>query len=254
MDIFLIPVFVLFFLLVPVVALALLLYAVPVRAAIRLVRNEAMQVQTLEISWAGLRIRTSGTGADMVNEVLIGEFLVFTHTGTAGSPSVGDAGRPAGTITPVESPVPPDGPKTNATPAGSLPAGAPAASPLQAGWIIHSILQIIGPFESFGSVFWKASRFVDARGTLTLGLGNPVLMGEVCGMYWASRFILQASRVYVELEPVFDREVLNLDITVRMKVSHPLLILIAGIRLVRDPKIAEVTGAILRQPQGATAT
>jgi hypothetical protein len=103
-------------------------------------------------------------------------------------------------------------------------------------------------------VFWKASRFVEARGTLTLGLGDPVLMGEVCGMYWASRFILQASRVYVELEPVFDREVLNLDITVRMNVSHPLKILIAGIRLARDPKIVEAAGTILRQTPGAAAT
>jgi hypothetical protein len=254
MDVFLIPVFVLFFLLVPVVALALLLYAVPVRAAIRLVRNEAMQVQTLEIAWAGLGIRTSGTGACRVTEVLIGGFPVFTHTGAVGSPSVEDAGEPAGNITPVQSPVLPDTPKAGAPPPGSLPDGPPAAGSRQANWIIHSIQRMIGPIEMFGSVFWKASRFVDARGTLTLGLGDPVLMGEVCGMYWASRFILLASRVYVELEPVFDREVLNLDITIRVRVNHPLLVLIAGIRLARDSGIAEAAGAILRQTQGAAAT
>jgi len=254
MDVFLIPVFVFFFLLVPVVALALLLYAVPVRAAVRLVRNEAMQAQTLEISWAGLGIRTSGTGACRVTEVLIGGFPVFTYTGAVGSPSVEDAGEPAGKSVPVQSPVLPDTPKAGAPSSGSLPDGLPAAAPLQANRIIHSIQRMIGPIEMFGSVFWKASRFVDARGTLRLGLGDPVLMGEICGMYWASRFILLASRVYVELEPVFDREVLNLDITVRVRVNHPLLVLIAGIRLARDPGIAEAAGTMRRQTQGAAAT
>jgi hypothetical protein len=234
MDILLIPVFVFFSLLVPVVALALLLYAVPVRAAVRLVRNEAMQVLTLEISWIGLGIRTSGTGTCMVTEVLAGGFPVFTHSGAVGSPSAGDAGEPAGKTIPAHSKDLTDTPRIDE--------------------IVHRIFGVFGPVRSFGSVFWKASRFVEARGTLTLGLGDPVLMGEVCGMYWASRFILQASRVYVELEPVFDREVLNLDITVRMNVSHPLKILIAGIRLARDPKIAEAAGTILRQTPGAAAT
>ena len=89
---------------------------------------------------------------------------------------------------------------------------------------------------------------------MTLGLGDPVLTGECCGLYWASRFILEASRIYLELVPVFDRRVLELDITARMNVRHPLLVLIAGLRLARHPAIHEVMQGMKMQSRGVPAS
>jgi hypothetical protein len=212
MDILLIPVFILFSLLVPALVLTLLLYAVPVRASARLVWKADRQEQVLVISWCHLGIRSSGTGAGRTTDVLVLDHAILSHTGPMGTG--------AGEV-PVENEVP------------------ASRGTLDTGKLVHIVQRMTGPAGVFGSAFWHESRFVDARGTVTLGLGDPVLTGEACGYYWASRFLLQACRLYIELEPVFDREVLELDITVRMKVVHPLRILVAGITLARDPAVKE---------------
>ena len=137
---------------------------------------------------------------------------------------------------------------------GTPATGTPAAVFPDIGGIVNVVQKLTGPVGSFSTAFWQQSRFVDARGTVTLGLGDPVLTGELCGMYWASRFVLLASRIYVELEPVFDRTVLGLDITVRMKVKHPLLVLLAGLRLALHPAIREAAGIAMRQSRGAAAS
>ena len=145
----------------------------------------------------------------------------------------------------------PGAPGTVVPDAGIPATGSPAAVSPDIGGIVPVIQKIMGPVGSFGSAFWQQSRFIDASGTVTLGLGDPVLTGEVCGMYWASRFALLASRIYVELEPVFDRTVMELDVTVRMKVTHPLLVLLAGFRLARHSAIREAAGIVMRQSRGA---
>jgi len=143
-------------------------------------------------------------------------------------------------------------PVTGALAAAGIPVtGTPAPGSPDIGEIVHVIQKMIAPVGSFGSAFWQQSWFVDAGGTVTLGLGDPALTGEICGMYWASRFALLASRIYVELEPVFDRAVLELDITVRMKVKHPLLVLLAGFTLAWHPAIREAMGIAMRRSRGA---
>jgi hypothetical protein len=230
MDALLITVFVLASLTVPVLFLALLLYAIPVRAAVTVVLKGKRQEQVLVISWGIFGIRTSGAGGGRLTEVLIADVTVLSHTGSM-KPDKG-----AGNVTGV--------PETRTL---------SAASPDLSG-IVHVVQKITGPVGSFGSAFWRQSRFVEASGTVTLGLGDPALTGEVCGMYWASRFVLLASRIYVELEPVFDRAVLEMDITVRMKVKHPLLVLLAGFRLAWHPAMREAISIALRRSRGmATA-
>jgi hypothetical protein len=233
MDALLIPAFIFFLALGPVVAVALLLYAFPVRIASGLLRNETVQSYTMVVSWAGLGIRTTASSSGSVTEVLIGRFSLISHKGSAGSAVGKRKGHPSGKTMPDQEATPGDVP---AQP-GLSSDTARTLSPLNPGRMIPLILRRAGSVSSFGSAFWKASRFVDARGKVTLGLGDPVLTGEICGTYWASRFLLQASRVYLDLEPVFDREVLGLDITVRFIVNHPLLVLIAAIRLARDPVV-----------------
>ena len=62
-----------------------------------------------------------------------------------------------------------------------------------------------------------------------------MLTGECCGLYWATRFVLEAYRTYLDFEPDFDREVFELDITVKAELRHPLLVLAAGMRLALHP-------------------
>jgi hypothetical protein len=64
--------------------------------------------------------------------------------------------------------------------------------------------------------------------------------------------VLLASRIDVEMEPVFDRMVLELDITVRVKVVHPLLVLFAGLALAMDPATKEAVAYATRKKQGVT--
>ena len=296
MDALLIPVFILLSLIIPVLLPALLLYAIPVWAAITVVLKGKRQEQVLVISWGIFGIRTSGTGAGRLTEVLLAGHAVLSHSGfTEKDGKAGEENRaggvesgevPAGGCMPGPPSGPPSGPPctqpnatamstpslseprssgalaavepdqgmpvTGALAAAGIPVtGTPAPGSPDIGEIVHVIQKMIAPVGSFGSAFWQQSRFVDASGTVTLGLGDPALTGEICGMYWASRFALLASRIYVELEPVFDRAVLELDITVRMKVKHPLLVLLAGFTLAWHPAIREAMGIAMRRSRGA---
>ena len=227
MDELFIPVFILFSLLVPVLAFVLLLYAVPVRAAVTLVRAAGRREQAVVISWGMIGFRSSGAGAGQVTEVLVLGHAILTHTGPA---ETADERR--------EAPAPEEVP-----PAGALPADG----------LVHVVQAAIGPVGRFGSAFWRQSRFESATGTVRLGLGDPVLTGELCGYYWASRFILLASRVDIRLEPDFDQLVLELDLTVRVKVEHPLLILLAGLALVRDPAMQDAIRLVTQKRAGGAA-
>jgi hypothetical protein len=229
MDALLIPVFILFSLILPALAAALLLYAVPVRAAARLVHTEDRKDQIIMISWGIAAIRSSGTGDIRITEVLILDHAVISH---AGPLEPGEEGSSAETV-----------PELVHRPEG----------PVTIEELVHIIHRLIGPVGRFGSVFWQQSRFIDARGTVALGLGDPALTGEVCGYYWASRFILEAARVDIDLEPVFDRAVLELDITVRMRVEHPLRIVAAGIDLAFSTAMKDVMALLMRQDTGRTA-
>ena len=227
MDELLIPVFVLLCVTVPLLALALILYAVPVRASVRLILKDGHQKETFVISWCGVGIRSSHTEAGLVIDVLAANHPVISHTVPVKSESGKDVQAP-------------DQP-------------APSAMTLDTGEIVHRIQALLGPAGTFGSAVWRECRFEEARGRITLGLGDPVLTGECCGLYWASRFILEASRIYLELEPVFDRQVLELDITARMKVRHPLLILVAALRLARDAAVRDAMVNLKRQSPGVPA-
>jgi hypothetical protein len=61
----------------------------------------------------------------------------------------------------------------------------------------------------------------------------------LCGGYWATRFVLRASRIFIDMIPDFDRKILEMDMTIRIRVNHPLRILIAGIRLYGNPDIRQ---------------
>jgi len=235
MDELLIPVFVLSALAVPLLALALLLYAVPVRVSARLVMEEDRKEQVLAIAWGIFGIRTSHRDPGMVTEMLILERTVFSHAISPDSRGKEEEPAPVG-----EGPVP-------AGEAGRI------GMALDIGEIVRMVQALVGPAGTFGSAFWKECRFEEARGRVRLGLGDPVLTGECCGLYWASRFILDAYRIYLDFEPDFDRQVLELDITVKAKVRHPLLILATGLQLALHPAVYGAMETIKRQSRGAPA-
>lgn len=230
MEALLIPAFILSLLLLAAAAGALLLYAVPISASATFVHTADRRTQVIRIAWGPVAIRTTGTGPGMVTGVLVLDRPLITHTGRLEAP----APEPADTV-PAPQPEPSHG------------------TGLDTGELVHIVHRLIGPVGKFGSAFWRASRFVDARGTVRLGLGDPALTGELSGYYWAFRFLLIASRIYVELEPVFDRPVLEFDVTVRTEVPHPIVVMAAGLDLARDPAVADLLGRLQRKPAGAAA-
>jgi hypothetical protein len=233
MDELLLPVFLLSLVVVPLLALALVLYAVPVRASVRLVTGENHTEETIVISWSGAGIRTSHRDTGIVIELLLADRAVFAHTVTT------TAGK-------EEEKAMPDQPVADRP--------VVSADTFDPGEIVHRVQALMEPAGTFGSAFWRECRFEEARGRVTLGLGDPVLTGECCGLYWASRFVLEASRIYLELEPVFDRQILELDITAKMKVRHPLLVLIALCRLAIHPALRDAFATVKRQSRGVPAS
>lgn len=216
MDALLLAGFIFTIILIPVLGFALLLYAIPLRIAATLVHEDERDCQEMWISWSGIALRIRGHGPGQQVQVLFLDHAVLSHTGPLESQD--EKGKPE--LTP-EKLIGNDG-------------------KLQVGELIHGVQEITGPVGSFLSVIWQRSRFSGARGTLRFGLGNPALTGEVFGYYWASRFILLASRIDIRMIPVFDRPALEFDITVHGTIEHPLIVLIAGIDLVRDPAIRRV--------------
>jgi hypothetical protein len=229
MDELLIPAFILFSLLVPVLAALLLLYAVPVRAAATLVRMDGRREQVVVIAWGPIGIRSSGAGTGLVTEVLVLGHAVLTHTGPV------DTGT--------------DGTEPEKAPSPAEVTGL-AAGHLPIGELVHIVQRAIGPVGRFGSAFWHQGRFEGASGTVRIGLGDPVMTGELCGYYWASRFVLLASRIDIRLEPEFDEVLFELDLTVRFKIEHPLLVIVAGLDLVRDLAIQDAIRFAMRRPEG----
>jgi hypothetical protein len=202
--------------LLPALGLALLLYAVPLRLELTLVRSEDRDDQGIGIAWGIVALRIRGSGAGQLTQVLLLDRVVLSHTGPLESQE--KKGKP--------DLVPEDLIGTDGK--------------IRIGELVHRVQEITGPVSSFAAVLWQRSRFTGARGTMTFGLSNPALTGEVYGYYWASRFILLTSRIDIDMIPVFDRPALGYDITLHGTIVRPLLVLIAGIDLVRDPAVRRI--------------
>lgn len=216
MDALLLFGFVILIVLFPVLGFALLLYAIPLRLEVTLARSDGRNEQGIAIAWGIVSLRINGRGPGQLTRVLILDHAVLSHTGPLGMREENGSQNPA-----PEELIGPDG-------------------AIQIGELIHHLQEITGPAGTFASALWHRSRFTGARGTLTFGLSSPTLTGEVYGYYWASRFILLASRIDIEMIPVFDRHVLEYDISLQGMIGHPLLILIAAIGLIRDPAVRRI--------------
>jgi hypothetical protein len=218
-------------LLLVILGLAVLLYAVPVRSVVGVTVSGTGHSSTrITASWliVGVRVIQEESGGNA--SILIGSREVWT---------VALAGRKEPAPVPQEP--------------GSSPVRESPVLPAP-GRIARAAQRLLPPLSSLGSVLWKESRLTEIRGRVTLGLGDPVLTGEFYGYYWACRFILEAFRVHIEVEPDFDREIFACDLTACLTLSHPLLVILAALRLALHPAARDLASAFTsRTPGGAPA-
>jgi hypothetical protein len=207
METFLIPVFILACPLLILLFITLLLYLIPVRFAISFVRQEGQQEHSISVSWGLIGFRTVDTGDGQRTEVFIGGHVMYTRAGMEERQKGVDANSPT-----------------------------PADLRSVEGYLTL-IPRLIEPVGRFGSVLYHQSTFEDINGRIRIGTGDPVATGMLYGGYWATRFVLLASRIFIDLIPEFDRKILEMDMVIRLRVDHPLRILIAGIRLYKNPDI-----------------
>lgn len=186
---------------------ALLLYLVPVRFLLFLSQKERKQEHSVSISWGVFTYRILHSGHGKGNEILIGEHALYSRMA-------------AGERQADENP--------------DLP--SPADLQSVAGYL-NLIFRLIEPAGRFGILLYRESTFENCAGNIRIGLGDPVATGILYGGYWAARFMLMASRIFVEMIPDFDRGIFEMDISIRLRINHPLRVLVAGVNLLTTPGV-----------------
>jgi len=186
---------------------ALIIYAVPVQFAIIYIREKGQEESTITVSW-GLASCSIFRGArQSVTRVLFnGRMIWFRLKSDELTPT--DAAEPA--------------------------FHGPGLSTAE---ILEIVLPIIGDAGAFFGELYRQSHLVRMTGTIRIGMENPAATGMLYGGYWASRFALNASRIFIEMEPVFGERVLVLDITMRLRIRNTLALIIPGIALIRNPAL-----------------
>jgi hypothetical protein len=216
METFLIPVFILACPLLVILFIALILYLIPVRFVISFLRQEGQQEYSISVIWGLIGFRSIDTGDGRKSEVLIGGHVMYTRAEEevllkgedVKSPSAADLRTLEGYLT--------------------------------------LIPRLIEPVGRFGSLLYHESAYEGIKGRIRIGTGDPVATGMLYGGFWATRCFLRTSRIFIDMIPDFDRKILEMDIAIRIRVDHPLRILIAGIRLFRNPDIRR--GMTLMKP------
>jgi hypothetical protein len=207
MDTFLIPLFVTAVLCGVFITSALILYAVPVRFAISYFLNEGGEESTITASWGPASCSVSHGARQRVTRVLFSGRMIWSRS------------------------EPDENPRTDAAEPSTRGQG------LSSTEILGVVLSIIGDAGTFFGEVYRQSRLDGMTGTIRIGMENPAASGMLYGGYWASRFALNASRIFIEMEPIFGKRVLELDITMRLRIRHPLILIIQGIALIRNPAV-----------------
>ncbi|WP_321506945.1 DUF2953 domain-containing protein [uncultured Methanoregula sp.] len=225
MDVLLLPALLLLCLLILILIPVIILYAIPVRSVLKFTTKDGTLRETVTVTWCLIGIEIAHDPVGTKAGVLVGSHILYTFFFDREHGPAPRAGEPE---TPVR---------------------------LQAAQkkSIRLSYKLIQPLESLGSVLWQESRFEGATGRITLGLGDPAQTGLCYGYYWASRFVLEALRIHIEIEPVFDREVFSCDMDIRMSLRHPLRVIIAAVRLALNPAVRDVASVFRQRTPGAAA-
>ena len=201
----LIPLFIAALSLFIIILPAFLLYAIPVRIVISIARDDERDDSTITASWAIAGIRVFRIGRAQKFSVLVAGRSIWSGTGSDTVQQAKEPGSPGSSLSGVD--------------------------------IIRTALAVAGPAGRLVLIIWQQSCIDAMRGRIRIGLGDPVSTGMLYGGYWASRFAMNAARIFIDLEPEFDRAVIEVDVTMNLRIRHPLLIVMQGLVIVRDPQI-----------------
>ena len=200
MDILLIPLFISACLALIILVVLFFAYMVPVHFTVHFVYQKPRQETTISACWCNMGVRVTTKSDHRKTEVLLGNLVVFMRTSSCLQQ---ESERKATDLSGIR-------------------------SPQDLGFLIQYIVTSI---TDFGPLVYSESSFQGVHGKVRVGLCDPAATGMLYGGYWATRFVLLASRIQVEMEPVFDREILELDLTGRFRIAHPLRLVIRGIRV-----------------------
>ena len=132
-------------------------------------------------------------------------------------------------------------------PADGRPVGK--GTPLTLFARVRILLRLAGPVFSFGWRVLGATTLEEVRGRLRVGLGDPADTGMLFGGYCALAPLLGGDRVCLQVTPVFDRQVLDGEISARFRIDRPLILAAAGVRLYLNPDVKAAV-SLLRGGQG----
>jgi len=204
METFLIPVFIVACIILFCECIAVLLYAIPLRFGLRLLHTEGHHEQSVSVSWGLIGCRITNGGNQQKIEVCVAQYIIFSRP-LEREPKKGDVEK------------------------------IPQPADFRSGERYLAFFSgMITPAGRFVSVLWHECRFDNCTGSIRIGTKDPVATGILYGGYWATRFGLMASRIFMEMKPDFNREIFEMDVAIRLRINHPLRIIIAGIQLLRN--------------------
>lgn len=221
MEIFLILVFVLACLLTLFLFILLLAWALPLRFLVSFARGEQREETSMTVFWSILSFcMTTAHGRQEYGILLLGH-MVFRHCSPAAAPArAGSCNLDEKTVAPED--------------------------------LVSLVQSLIEPVTRVISLVFRQSSFEEVRGKVRIGLGDPVATGMLYGGFCATRYILDALRIFIDLQPVFDRNVIEVDLDMRFRVRHPLRIMTAVMCVARAPGLRDyLTGS--RQADGVAA-
>jgi len=124
---------------------------------------------------------------------------------------------------------------------------APSREPDNLPQILLLMPLLAGPVVHFCCRLFRLVSVNSVRGTMRIGLADPVLTGMVYGWYCAVRPLLAYSRIFLDITPVFDRNVLDMQLEMRWDLRHPLMLAISAWRLYRNRDVQEALSIMKRK-------
>jgi hypothetical protein len=119
--------------------------------------------------------------------------------------------------------------------------------------IISSLSRLQGPVLDALLDLVRHTRFDYAKGTAWIGLGDPAATGMMYGLYRAVIAILPGNRVSFMVIPEFNREVFEIDVTSRFRITYPVLVLVNAVKLVKHPAARKVMKTVKSKKPGDVA-
>lgn len=118
--------------------------------------------------------------------------------------------------------------------------------------LVPVIINLISPAVRILGVVYREGVFERCDGRVRIGLGDPAATGMFYGSYWAARFLFTKARIFIHVEPVFDKRLLEADLVARYRIDHLLRILLQAAREILRPEVRAGISAI-RSVAGAAS-